>query len=118
MLLYTDTSYITFCYGPFCYVHLPGRNFVGCNGFIHHYYFGWTMEKNKNVILESTITCPHCGYREKEAMPTDACQWFYECKDCKSLLKPLAGDCCVFCSYGTIPCPPIQIDASCCIKID
>ena len=24
------------------------------------------------VILESTITCPHCGHAEKEIMPTDA----------------------------------------------
>ncbi len=23
-------------------------------------------------------------------------------------LKPKAGDCCVYCSYGTVPCPPIQ----------
>ena len=41
-------------------------------------------------------------------MPTDACQFFYECKGCGSLLKPLTGDCCVFCSYGDVPCPPIQ----------
>jgi hypothetical protein len=41
-------------------------------------------------------------------MPTDACQFFYERKGCGALLKPLAGDCCVFCSYGDAPCPPIQ----------
>ncbi|WP_280642666.1 GDCCVxC domain-containing (seleno)protein [Methylocystis rosea] len=41
-------------------------------------------------------------------MPTDACQFFYECKRCGALLKPKAGDCCVFCSYGDMPCPPIQ----------
>jgi hypothetical protein len=41
-------------------------------------------------------------------MPTDACQFFYECKGCGVLLKPDAGDCCVFCSYGDLPCPPIQ----------
>jgi hypothetical protein len=23
-------------------------------------------------------------------------------------LRPKAGDCCVFCSYGTVPCPPVQ----------
>ncbi|MGE0674778.1 MAG: GDCCVxC domain-containing (seleno)protein, partial [Methylibium sp.] len=21
---------------------------------------------------------------------------------------PKSGDCCVYCSYGTVPCPPIQ----------
>jgi C4-type Zn-finger protein len=30
------------------------------------------------VILESTLTCPECGYAKTETMPTDACQWFYE----------------------------------------
>lgn len=41
-------------------------------------------------------------------MPTDACQYFYECKACKALLRPNPGDCCVFCSFGDRPCPPIQ----------
>jgi hypothetical protein len=41
-------------------------------------------------------------------MPTDACQFFYDCKGCGERLKPLAGDCCVFCSYGSVSCPPIQ----------
>ena len=47
-------------------------------------------------------------------MPTDACQYFYDCTGCGALLKPLAGDCCVFCSYGDVPCPPIQADKGCC----
>ena len=47
-------------------------------------------------------------------MPEDACQYFYECKHCNTLLKPKPGDCCVFCSYGDTPCPPIQLDQSCC----
>jgi len=59
--------------------------------------------------LESRITCPQCGHTETETMPTDACQWFYECKGCGALLKPKAGDCCVYCSYGDVPCPPIQL---------
>jgi hypothetical protein len=42
-------------------------------------------------------------------MPMDACQYFYACENCKTILKPLAGDCCVFCSYGTVQCPPRQI---------
>ncbi|MCZ4306080.1 hypothetical protein O4G98_15205 [Zoogloeaceae bacterium G21618-S1] len=65
-------------------------------------------------ILESTLTCPHCGHVETETMPTAACQYFYECKGCRSILKPLKGDCCVFCSYGDVPCPPVQASAACC----
>jgi len=59
-------------------------------------------------ILDSTLTCPHCGTQATERMPTDACLYFYECSGCKAMLRPKAGDCCVFCSYGTVPCPPIQ----------
>ncbi len=44
-------------------------------------------------------------------MPTDACVFFYMCEGCGSRLKPKPGDCCVFCSYGTVKCPPIQADA-------
>ena len=48
-----------------------------------------------------------------ETMPTDACQFFYDCKNCGERLKPRQGDCCVFCSYGSVPCPPRQA-GSCC----
>ncbi|BAJ03207.1 GDCCVxC domain-containing (seleno)protein [Shewanella violacea] len=61
------------------------------------------------VILESVLTCPECGNRKMETMPTNACQWFYECEQCHNVLKPKAGDCCVYCSYGSVPCPPIQL---------
>ncbi|WP_202973610.1 GDCCVxC domain-containing (seleno)protein [Proteus terrae] len=47
-----------------------------------------------------------------KTMPTDACQWFYECTHCHTLLTPLEGGCCMFCSYGTVPCPPIQEEKS------
>lgn len=62
--------------------------------------------------LQSTITCPDCGHRALETMPTDACQFFYDCTGCGTRLKPKAGDCCVFCSYGSLPCPPIQAQRS------
>jgi hypothetical protein len=60
------------------------------------------------VIAESIITCPSCGTSKTETMPTDACLYFYECTACGTLLRPKRGDCCVFCSYGSVPCPPIQ----------
>ena len=61
------------------------------------------------VVLESVVTCPLCGHAKQELMPTDACQWLYDCTHCHAVLKPKPGDCCVFCSYGSIPCPPIQV---------
>jgi len=66
-------------------------------------------------ILLSTITCPKCGHKTEETMPTDACLFFYDCCACHARLKPKQGDCCVFCSYGSMPCPPIQTGATCCV---
>ena len=49
------------------------------------------------IVLESVLTCPRCGFAKPETMPTDACQFYYECSNCKALLRPNPGDCCVFC---------------------
>lgn len=81
---------------------------------------GYQLYNNKKtngitkLILSSTITCPHCDYKKDEEMPTNACQYFYECENCKAVIKPLEGDCCVYCSYGSVPCPPIQEGEACC----
>ena len=72
------------------------------------------IDAQNPVILTSVISCPVCGYQKDETMPLDACQFFYECESCHSILKPKSGDCCVFCSYGTAKCPPIQLGKSCC----
>ena len=69
---------------------------------------------NQPVILRSELTCPHCGAVKEETMPTDACLYFYECTGCHALLRPKAGDCCVFCSFGSVKCPPIQQSSPCC----
>ena len=66
------------------------------------------------LFTKSTITCPNCYHQKEEEMPTTACQFFYECENCHTVLKPKEGDCCVFCSYGTFPCPSIQEKNNCC----
>jgi hypothetical protein len=66
------------------------------------------------MILTSTLTCPACGHASVEAMPTDACVYFHTCAGCGASLTPKAGDCCVFCSYGNVPCPPMQDARACC----
>lgn len=89
---------------------------------------GWNYQRNKRhgpfvtpgtyngkaVELATTLTCPNCGHKKSELMPTDACVYFYDCEKCKTVLKPKQGDCCVYCSYGTVKCPPIQSGEKCC----
>jgi hypothetical protein len=67
-----------------------------------------------NLEPYSTITCPECNGQTRELMPTDACQYYYDCKHCGCLIQARPGDCCVFCSYGDIECPPIQKGQGCC----
>ena len=62
------------------------------------------------VTTRATLICPQCGAAQAAEMPTDACQFFYECVNCQALLKPRQGDCCVFCSYSDTLCPMKQIE--------
>jgi hypothetical protein len=64
----------------------------------------------------SVLTCPHCGFAETLDMPVDACLFFHECARCHVVIRPNAGDCCVFCSFGSAKCPPVQVDGinACC----
>jgi hypothetical protein len=64
--------------------------------------------------LLSVLTCPGCSAEAEETMPENACQFFYECRGCGKLLRPKPGDCCVFCSYGSVPCPPVQAEGNSC----
>ena len=61
------------------------------------------------TTLKSVLTCPQCQHTAEETMPTDACVYFYKCPQCNTLLRPKTGDCCVFCSYGSVKCPPVQM---------
>jgi hypothetical protein len=84
----------------------------------HRSYMGWRSDvalvaEVTDLIADSTITCPKCGHRASEQMPMDACRFFYDCRACGERLQPLPGDCCVFCSYGSLPCPSIQAGRSC-----
>lgn len=83
-------------------------------GYGFYQYKGKNNISVKEAILQSIITCPECGHTKEETMPTNACQYFYECENCKEVLKPIYNDCCVYCSYGTVACPPIQQDMECC----
>ena len=62
------------------------------------------------AVLDSVLTCPICKVAKTEAMPTNACQFYYDCTSCGALLRPFPWDCCVYCSYRSVPCPPIQVE--------
>ena len=88
---------------------VPAPTLAACSALPYDIGMSDAPEPGANSIVEeSIITCPHCGTRKRERMPTDACQFFYVCSGCGARLKPKPGDCCVFCSYGTVPCPPVQ----------
>ena len=61
------------------------------------------------VLPRSVLTCPACGHQAELQMPIDSCLFFHECEACKTVLRPNPGDCCVFCSFGSVKCPPIQL---------
>ena len=60
------------------------------------------------ITRSSDLTCSNCGFTMWVAMPSNACVYFHECSHCKTLMRPKPGDCCVFCSYGSVPCPSRQ----------
>ena len=68
------------------------------------------MSEGRSVVLKCRITCPGCGHVAGETMPTDICQYFYDCTGCGRLLRPRIGECCVYCSHGDVPCPPVQVE--------
>ena len=56
----------------------------------------------EGIQPRSVLSCPQCGHATELEMPQDACLFFHQCDACYVLLRPLSGDCCVFCSYGSL----------------
>ena len=65
------------------------------------------------VRLQATLQCPFCGKAEEMSMPENACVIMRPCSGCGRMMRAQAGDCCVFCSYGSMPCPPVQQHRRC-----
>jgi hypothetical protein len=72
------------------------------------------MPEASSIEHTSTITCPECGAETEVEMPKDSCQFFWECPVCETVLRAEEGDCCVFCSYGSVACPPVQKEEGAC----
>ena len=56
--------------------------------------------------MNGKFLCPFCQQEQIAGMDIDSCLYFWKCKDCEKIIKPLEGDCCVFCSYGETNCLP------------
>src|SRR6516164_3579061 len=40
------------------------------------------------IVLESVLVCPVCGFAKRETMPIKACQFFYECAAVRRCCAP------------------------------
>ena len=60
------------------------------------------------INLKTVITCQSCGMAEEIMMHPKLPEQKFVCKKCSAELLAQAGECCVFCSYGSVKCPPIQ----------
>ena len=71
---------------------------------------GWRRTRlfRRKPIYFSRFQCPYCGKRSLDQMPGNASVYFYDCPRCHKILRPKPGLCCVYCSYGDVPCPPRQ----------
>lgn len=63
--------------------------------------------------LVAKLTCPACGRKSVETMPTTGRVGFYTCAGCDAVLTPKPGDCCVICSYSDTRCPSVQDRTTC-----
>jgi hypothetical protein len=59
-------------------------SYSGATGLSGRFTEGFWLRR-LHVIEHSVITCPNCGHQATERMPTDACQYFYDCHGCGAL---------------------------------
>ena len=57
------------------------------------------------------ITCPVCSKAVSETMSHESLKRVYHCPQCLTWLAPKHGDHCIYDSYGSVKCPPLQLKA-------
>ncbi len=69
----------------------------------------WHTGRMADLTFDSRITCPGCKAHDTVTMPVDECVTDWACPACGHGLSASGDDCCVFCAFGTVECPPQQI---------
>lgn len=60
------------------------------------------------VSFKTRITCRNCGATEDITMHSSLPERSFTCKKCTTVLLAHSDECCVYCSYGSVQCPPVQ----------
>jgi hypothetical protein len=61
------------------------------------------------VVGTCVVTCPVCKTQVQEVMIPEIVKTIYHCPICLTWLSPKKNDHCIYESYGSVNCPPIQI---------
>ncbi|MCW3076432.1 MAG: hypothetical protein JWO32_1041 [Bacteroidetes bacterium] len=64
----------------------------------------------KSIKIKSVVVCPVCKFKRELFMAANHFLKVYECEECNALLKTDKKQCCIFCSYGSVPCIPVQME--------
>ncbi len=62
----------------------------------------------EGLELWSVLRCPTCVFEEPLRMPMRGRVLRYACGRCDAEFSPAGANCCVFCEYGSVPCPRTQ----------
>jgi hypothetical protein len=61
------------------------------------------------IVGDCVVTCPVCKTQVQETMVPETLKLIYHCPVCLTWLSPKKGDHCIYESYGSVNCPPIQV---------
>jgi hypothetical protein len=60
-------------------------------------------------VADCVVTCPVCKTKVQETMVPETLKLIYHCPVCLTWLSPKKGAHCIYDSYGSVNCPPIQV---------
>jgi hypothetical protein len=65
----------------------------------------------QGIERSSVITCPVCSHSVSEKVSRETLKRVFHCPQCLTWLAPKPGDHCIYDSYGSFKCPPLQLKA-------